>query len=384
MSVIVPLVNTSGLTVGQTVNVSLANVGSTASIGQYTTPAHVMIFNDSGCGFAAIMNNSKNTFYAPAGAWFPVALGPSGEDSILFTVTYVIPNPPVNTLQVTYYAPNENVPTVPTLGNSPIGGSTTGSINTLVNVGSPPTTVVIDVQANDDTQADTLLFANGQMFLGGASHSGILGVNGAFGGIGLEANGANAAFFVTDNTSVNRTFAYMDASNVVHIQGWGDKVVLEDHLGIAMLTASDTAIGGPVPDNSIITSQRITGGTSGTADIYQWGIGTVKRVLIILNNFRTGVSAQSKALSTPFTALAQIRTGGIGNSANVGGVQLLASGTPQNIFTATALNINGNTAASTPVFYSYALGECFTPFDTIQFPGGSTAAHTASIIIEGS
>jgi hypothetical protein len=112
-----------------------------------TVTATLAMFNESGCGLNLLFAASGNTHYLPAGAWgkFAVAFN---DGSATATVTYVLPNPPVNTLNTIYYAPGEPVPDNFTLGNSPIGigGTiTTSSVQTLSNETTATPVLVIDM-----------------------------------------------------------------------------------------------------------------------------------------------------------------------------------------------------------------------------------------------
>lgn len=81
--------------------------------------AHISIYNESGCRMIAVFRASGRSEFIPAGAW-PVFDLLYNDASISFTVQYVLPNPPVSTINAVYYSPGENVPETPQLGNSPI------------------------------------------------------------------------------------------------------------------------------------------------------------------------------------------------------------------------------------------------------------------------
>lgn len=127
----------------------------------------------------------------------------------------------------------------------------------------------------------------------------------------------------------------------------------------------------------------LNGGTSGTATLIQDCIGLIKRVLIILNNFRTAGAAQSIALPAAFTAEALVRTGLIGTSATNAGVGFLAGVSNVQVAITTTLAAAGATTTSQNFIYAGSYGEVLGAFDTIQFQSGGTAAHTGLIIIEG-
>src|SRR6266566_6728879 len=64
--------------------------------------AHIWMFNESGCGLDLSFNASNNSHYLPAGGWGTFDVEPN-DASVKATVTYVLPNPPVSTLNAIYY-----------------------------------------------------------------------------------------------------------------------------------------------------------------------------------------------------------------------------------------------------------------------------------------
>ena len=110
-------------------------------------PAHLRVYNDSGCGLQYVMQSSGNGDYIPAGGWATIELK-SNDSSMLVTINYLLPNPPVSIILPTYFGPGEPVPPVPILGNSPvgIGGSVnTSNVQTLSNENSASSLLVIDM-----------------------------------------------------------------------------------------------------------------------------------------------------------------------------------------------------------------------------------------------
>ncbi|MGH8397491.1 MAG: hypothetical protein ACRETA_04510 [Gammaproteobacteria bacterium] len=140
MSDLIPFIDLTTAVVGTTGTIQLPLAGMTGN-----QPSHLRIFNESGCGLQIQFNDGSDD-YVPAGAWPVYELGNS-VTQMSWQVTYVIPNAPINQLQLIYYYPGENVPAQPTLGNSPIGitGSVTTGGSTLSNEGNPSGTEVIDI-----------------------------------------------------------------------------------------------------------------------------------------------------------------------------------------------------------------------------------------------
>lgn len=163
MSIPLPQVNLAGVSVGQTGSVSFANIGIGAG-GVSANPANtknagtILIFNESGSGLLIQFKTSQAGIYVPAGAWQPVPIL-AGETGFTWTVLYNLPNPPVTLLLVTYYYPNESLPSQPTLGNSPIGiGGTvsTSNVSTLSNEGNSSQTLIIDIGQTGHTLLITI------------------------------------------------------------------------------------------------------------------------------------------------------------------------------------------------------------------------------------
>ena len=152
MSFMLPDVSLANAAVGNTGKILLQNMGISAggvsaSPAFLNKPATLYFHNDSGCGLGMTLKDSGNQFNLPAGAWVPIPIGP-GESEVDYIVKYVLPNPPVSTLMIAYYAPGEPIPQTSTLGNSPvgIGGSVqTSSVQTLSNEGNAAGTLVIDI-----------------------------------------------------------------------------------------------------------------------------------------------------------------------------------------------------------------------------------------------
>lgn len=129
-------------------------------------PAQVSLLNESGCGVDVQFQASGNTTYLPAGAWgtFPLA---QNDGTILITVTYVLPGPPVSVLNAVYYAPGEPVPANYTLGNSPIGGTTSslgGIATSIVNDGNPGLTNIVEATPFGSITSKTLIDNSGNAY----------------------------------------------------------------------------------------------------------------------------------------------------------------------------------------------------------------------------
>lgn len=126
MSIPLPDTDLSTLAVGQSTTVDFKNLAITANPAFINNAGTIRMHNESGSGLLITMRNdnaSGNSFNLPAGGWVdaPVQVGMFG---LSVRVKYIISSPPVQLLLITYYAPNETIPPMTVLGNSPIAGTT--------------------------------------------------------------------------------------------------------------------------------------------------------------------------------------------------------------------------------------------------------------------
>lgn len=164
-------VDLSTYTVNQSGPLSLTNATGQGGVtwGLPGRPGPTLrLHNESGTGLLCTLNNSNQQFYLTAGGWqdcYPR----TGDSSLLFTVLYVLPNPPVTLLLGTYYAPGEPVPAITTLGNSPIGigGSVNvTSVQTLSNDGNLPGTTVIEYTDSSSPSSNGIFDNSGNIKIG--------------------------------------------------------------------------------------------------------------------------------------------------------------------------------------------------------------------------
>ena len=308
MSFPFPPINVAGATVGQTFTLDLTNAGIGAggipsTPGYAQKPANLWLYNDSGVGFSATFQEIPGGFNLPAGAWGGVPL-PAGLVTIIFTVIYILPNPPVSLLISTYYGPNEQAPNAITLGNSPvgIGGSVQTSVSTLSNEGNPPTPIlVIDIGNTSHTQLITI-YNDG-------SYSWSVNVAG-----------------------VNHTLMQGSIANLLQLGMLNDVSQVLGQLSVAqLLTASGGIQLGSVANDFVASGEtgnnKIIDATSGTN--------------LFLNPPATG-AGRIIGLATNGVKRAQIDDTGITLSA--GTINLL-TGSLQRMSTVTFNTVNGTTAA---------------------------------------
>ena len=109
MSILLPTISTSAFVANTQGQLSLSATGYSADPSFFGNPAHLMVFNESGCGLLVGFGMGGNTDYLPAGGCRVYELTP-GESSLNYAVLYATPNSPINTIIAVYYGPGEPVP----------------------------------------------------------------------------------------------------------------------------------------------------------------------------------------------------------------------------------------------------------------------------------
>lgn len=187
--------NTSALTVGQSLPVSWASAQTAPRSGQESYPPdHIVVFNESGCGFILTMLPSQRNFTVPAGAWsdpIEVTTNRGQDQSANLVVQYILaPQNPANVF-VDYFSPGESIPSFRALGNSPV---TLNGAPSLASVTAPIFNVT-SVPAGDTWSLSANL---GQLFLSEAAHGQTFtfSIAGAFAAPGALSGGAGG--FTTD------------------------------------------------------------------------------------------------------------------------------------------------------------------------------------------
>jgi len=117
----------------------------------------------------------------------------------------------------------------------------------------------------------------------------------------------------------------------------------------------------------------VSGGSSGTATLYQPLTGIVKIVVIALNNFKTGGSAQNLALTTAFTTI------GYMSVTDIVPLSTVLSSVVKNMNVITSIGSVTNNATIS----SYQTASIPQGFDTIQFQASASSAHTGMVFIVG-
>lgn len=419
MPLILPVVDLTGASVGQSGSLDLTPIAGPAGISYATFGQSVLrLHNESNCGLQCTLPVSAQSFYLPAGGWQD-AYPKAGDNELDYEVLYTLSGPGVTLLLATYYYPGEAVPALTQLGNSPIGG---GNVQTnfsqLTNTGNNPGSSVINVQPND-ASAPTITATNSGNFVVSGDNAGVLTtllqlIPGASPAVKLAAASVltsvlgnlqiNGMLFVGDTPGNNTVFeARTNTASRVAMQAIAASGQTADIVQIlagsptfaklawfdangGINTASKASI-----DNGLLATDGLgtwkTGlvpvsfaGTSGTANLYQWYRGSVQCTLVIFKAFSTAVSSFTLALPSAYTAGAFVRVGNIGNFA----LEFEHSAAVQNINVFTGLTSGGGSVANQGGIFAYSLGEVPHAFDTLNFASSGTESNiTGFALIEG-
>lgn len=369
-------VDLTGVGVGQGGSVPLASLGLTSDPSLYNKPPTLYFHNDSACALQISFKIGTMSFNLPAGGWMPVQITP-GESTILYTCTALMSGPAISKLFINYFGPGEPVPAI-TLGNSPVGGTTSvaGGIATAVqNDGNAAGTSVVEATQNGSPQSTVIINNDGTVTIGqyvGGIWTAILQIlPGATPHVIL--GGIGESITIEDNIFLDGLTTF-GSGGATTIDGSG-----RYNSSQSFTLTNSGANMEPPPDS-------INGGTSGTATAWMDLTGTIKRCLIFLNNFRTAAAAQNLTLPTAFTSHALVRAGVAGTSATPTGMSFLKGGVAQSmrIYATPSANGDSGVGPNTTLYGgSWAEINSGSGFDTVQFLANWGAAFTGLIEIVG-
>lgn len=125
------------------------------------------------------------------------------------------------------------------------------------------------------------------------------------------------------------------------------------------------------------TPVQVTGSVSGTATLYQYQQGTVKKGIVYWANYKSG-AAQTLALPVAFTTGALAQTGETQGQT----IEFLSGGSPVTLSVLTTLNPTGGTETSEGSIKAWSSAQIRTAFDTIRltFTGSNASGY---MIFEG-
>lgn len=167
MSDLLPIVDLSSYIVGSSGSAQLPLSGLIGGL-----QPSLRIMNESGLGLTVVFSDGTTDF-VPAGAW-PVYLLGQTVTQVSWSVSYMIPNSPINQLILIYYYPGEAIPQNVVLGNSPIGvsGTVNTSVTNISNDGNVAGTVIVEATPSGVSSSAVLLTNNGNLTLGTAGAPG--------------------------------------------------------------------------------------------------------------------------------------------------------------------------------------------------------------------
>lgn len=164
MSESLPAIDLSQYAIGDTGKIDLSNLKTAYNNPSQQALAHIRIFNDSGSTLLIRSDTGILQDYIPAGAWPTYSIDHSVQ-GIIFTVIGILPSPPIQLLMATYFAPAEEVPDTPQLGNSPVGIGGNVPLNAtataVANDGNAASTVFVESTPTGASSSQTIITADG-------------------------------------------------------------------------------------------------------------------------------------------------------------------------------------------------------------------------------
>ena len=342
MSAIVSDVNLNGASVGQTGTIYLDKFVSQAPTLR-NNPPYIRFYNESQCGLSITLDTGAQEI-VPAGAWY--THDAIGVNSATWTVLYVMTNPLVTHLYTVYYPPGEQLPDLPNLGNSPIGGTSGTATTTLSQEGQPKTLLTIDI---GDTSLAQLITIN---------------------------NDGTSTWKVDVSGVAHTIFTIASTANFLKLGQAGDTLETLGQLTVDQLL-------NVVPDSGHTPSAN--GSVGGSITCYPLATGTIKLYAVYWNLFSSTVT---KTLTLP-VAFTQGIFAGIAISIGVGGnggCQVISSGTAQTVKVLTTLPTSGTTAGvfstGSSIYEGWIFGIYNQAIDSITALT-NTGAHSGAVFLIG-
>ena len=289
MSTSLAPVNVANTVVGATFTIDFTpfvKVNTAQAFGRRQGPvehAHLQLYNDSHVGFSWVANASGKGGYIPAGGWQTIQVD-QNDSQVILTVTYVLSNPQVTLVMPTYFAPGEEVPAQPTLGNSPIGiggNVATTNISSLSNEGAASNTLVIDM--GDSGFSQLLTMYNDGHCLWQVDQSGV-----KHQAIKIQTSGNPLQLGVSGDTSEVLGNLVVDgtltSTGDATFNGAGNGVTVTNN---ALVSGTSTFTGDVTHTGKLIANGAATvinGSVAGTVSFFTPVWGTALKILIILTS----------------------------------------------------------------------------------------------------
>lgn len=122
MSFAIATTNLASATAGSSGTVDWSAIAQSIGFPNSTDTPHLQLYNESPCELRLTMSTGEQ-FVLPAGGWQNIPLNAQCTRLTYEVLAVLNANPIVALLLGTWYAPDEVVPNIPVLGNSPIGAT---------------------------------------------------------------------------------------------------------------------------------------------------------------------------------------------------------------------------------------------------------------------
>lgn len=204
---------------------------------------------------------------------------------VIYNCTAIIGSPAISKLFINYFAPGEPIPNI-TLGNSPVGGTTSvagGIANSVQQDGSVAGTSLIEATPAGDGASAVSILNSGVAQLGSTLRAGSLtcenttGDSMCFSGDGIGTNTSNLWTFLDTRSTQTKLFGiHNTAGNGVGLGGEGTLDATVDVNGITLLSGSLIFLLG-----SISRISKFSGTAASTGTTVNHGLGVVPDIILL-------------------------------------------------------------------------------------------------------
>lgn len=319
----------------------------------------ILIGNESGLTCTITMQGGgvQKTLYPSTVDWFAVNQGFTGTIEVVPTA--ILTNAasfPASELLFDAVGPSDPEQSsqypLSLQRNTNIGNSVSATVvsaSSVQNDGNGTAVTIVEATVGAEASSAVTLTAGGILTLGNASHNGEVILTGS--GAQLTNPGT------TD----------LGGGNVVSVSPFGDFKV-----------ASTGSCNLQVPIEVNMASVHVAGSVSGSADLYEYFTGAVKRLLLVYTNLR---DAAAIVLSLPINfsigAFFQI------SDTSTMSINFVSSGSPQNCSVQNTIAATGGTKTGETAIKGWSQGSVNGAFDSIQL-NFTTGVAGGFLLAEGS
>jgi hypothetical protein len=165
--------------------------------------------------------------------------------------------------------------------------------------------------------------------------------------------------------------SFFNAVETMLAGGWFDSTVVSNGSGV--VTLNGMVINGAIQCNPAAVT--VSGSISGTCTLYQYMTGTVKRCMIVCNNYRSA-SAQNLVLPVAFTG----NSYWIVSELSSGTIEAMKVGASQVFSVWVTQAAAGGTQSSNTGLNTWSQGLCRAGFDTVKITVTSSVASSVHLI----